>query len=34
MENVDFKGESEGDPVFRETLDEIDDMKYLDPPMD
>ena len=30
MEDVDFKGENEGDRV----LDEIDDMKYSDLPMD
>ena len=34
MEDVDFKIESEGHQVFRETLDEIDDIQYSDLPMD
>ena len=34
MEDVDFKGESEGDRVFRQNSDEIDDIQYSDLPMD
>ena len=34
MEDVDFKGESEEERIFRETLDRIDDIQYSDLPMD
>ena len=34
MEDVDFKDESEGHRVFRETIDKIDDIQYSDLPMD
>ena len=28
MEDVDFEGENEGDQVFRDTMNEIDDIEY------
>ena len=34
MEDVDFKGESEEERIFRETLGRIDDIQYSDLPMD
>ena len=34
MENVDFEGENDGDQVFRDTMDEIDDIEYANLPMD
>ena len=34
MEDVDFEGDNEGDRVFPETMNEIDDIEYANLPMD